>query len=83
MNAKDKQLEVSRSMKVTLMQKKTRFQTLESYLSTVDENGKPKDISSRCADLDFIMNEELGQYSLMNFYSTQLFIDKKVLYSFS
>ncbi|XP_041979213.1 DNA repair protein RAD50 [Aricia agestis] len=60
-NAKDKQLEVSRSMKVTAYQnKKTKFQTLDSFLSVVDEKGKTKDISSRCADLDFVMHEELG-----------------------
>ncbi|KAJ0176692.1 hypothetical protein K1T71_007871 [Dendrolimus kikuchii] len=59
-NAKDKLLEVTRSMKVTAMQKKTRFQTLESFLSVIDENGTTKDVSSRCADLDFVMNEELG-----------------------
>ncbi|KOB70029.1 putative RAD50-like protein [Operophtera brumata] len=46
-NAKDKQLEVSRSMKVTALKNKTRFQTLESLLSTIDENGTTKDISSR------------------------------------
>ncbi|XP_049873545.1 DNA repair protein RAD50 [Pectinophora gossypiella] len=61
MNAKDKQLEVSRTMKVTaLAKKKTKFQTLDSFLSMIDERGNTKDISSRCADLDFIMNEELG-----------------------
>ncbi|XP_059049684.1 DNA repair protein RAD50 [Achroia grisella] len=61
MNAKDKQLEVSRSMRVTaLHNKKTKFQTLDSFLSIVDEGGKTKDISSRCADLDFVMFEELG-----------------------
>ncbi|XP_050682085.1 DNA repair protein RAD50 [Leptidea sinapis] len=60
-NAKDKQLEVSRSMRVTaLAKKKTQFKTLDSFLSVIDENGKPKDISSRCADLDLVMHEELG-----------------------
>lgn len=60
-NAKDKQLEVTRSMKVTaLAKKKTKFQTLDSFLSTVDESGKTKDVSSRCADLDILMHEELG-----------------------
>ncbi|CAG9786668.1 unnamed protein product [Diatraea saccharalis] len=60
-NAKDKQLEVSRSMRVTALQKKkTKFQTLDSFLSVIDEAGKTKDISSRCADLDFVMFEELG-----------------------
>ncbi|XP_038209625.1 DNA repair protein RAD50 [Zerene cesonia] len=60
-NAKDKQLEVSRSMRVTALQKKkTKFQTLDSFLSVIDENGKAKDISSRCADLDIVMHEELG-----------------------
>ncbi|CAH0398401.1 unnamed protein product [Chilo suppressalis] len=60
-NAKDKQLEVSRSMKVTAQhKKKTKFQTLDSFLSVIDESGKTKDISSRCADLDFVMFEELG-----------------------
>lgn len=65
-NAKDKQLEVSRSMRVTAYQnKKPKFQTLDSFLSVVDDNGKTKDISSRCADLDFVMHEELG---LLKFY---------------
>ncbi|XP_053609977.1 DNA repair protein RAD50 [Plodia interpunctella] len=60
-NAKDEQLEVSRSMKVTALQKKkTKFQTLDSFLSIIDVNGKTKDISSRCADLDFVMYEQLG-----------------------
>ncbi|XP_063825503.1 DNA repair protein RAD50 [Ostrinia nubilalis] len=60
-NAKDKQLEVSRSMRVTALQKKkTKFQTLDSFLSVLDDAGKTKDISSRCADLDFVMYEELG-----------------------
>lgn len=60
-NAKDKQLEVSRSMKVTCLKQKTRFQTLDSFLSVIDESGKTKDISSRCADLDFVLREELGK----------------------
>lgn len=61
MNAKDKQLEVSRSMRVTAFKnKKPKFQTLDSFLSVVDASGKTKDISSRCADLDFVMHEELG-----------------------
>lgn len=47
-------------MKVTALKNKSRFQTLESFLSTVDENGTTKDISSRCADLDSVMYEELG-----------------------
>ncbi|KAI5644326.1 AAA domain-containing protein [Phthorimaea operculella] len=60
-NAKNKQLEVSRSMKVTaLAKKKTVFKTLDSFLSVVDENGGVKDISSRCTDLDRVMLEELG-----------------------
>ncbi|CAH2096290.1 unnamed protein product [Euphydryas editha] len=60
-NAKDKQLEVSRSMRVTAYQnKKPKFQTLDSFLSVVDDNGKTKDISSRCADLDVVMHEEIG-----------------------
>ncbi|KAG6456966.1 hypothetical protein O3G_MSEX010045 [Manduca sexta] len=60
-NAKDKQLEVTRSMKVTcLAKKKTKFQTLDSFLSILDESGKAKDVSSRCADLDSVMHEELG-----------------------
>ncbi|XP_046965547.1 DNA repair protein RAD50 [Vanessa cardui] len=60
-NAKDKQLEVSRSMKVTAYHnKKPKFQTLDTFLSIVDDNGKTKDLSSRCADLDFMMHEELG-----------------------
>ncbi|XP_045773017.1 DNA repair protein RAD50 [Maniola jurtina] len=60
-NAKDKQLEVSRSMRVTAFKnKKPKFQTLDSFLSVVDASGKTKDISSRCADLDFVMHEELG-----------------------
>lgn len=49
-------------MKVTCLKQKTRFQTLDSFLSVIDENGKTKDISSRCADLDFVMREELGLY---------------------
>lgn len=50
-------------MKVTAYQnKKPKFQTLDSFLSVVDENGRAKDISSRCADLDFVMHEELGLY---------------------
>lgn len=61
MNAKDKQLEVSRSMRVTAFKnKKPKFQTLDSFLSVIDASGKTKDISSRCADLDFVMHEELG-----------------------
>lgn len=60
-NAKDKQLEVSRSMRVTAFKnKKPKFQTLDSFLSVIDASGKTKDISSRCADLDFVMHEELG-----------------------
>lgn len=48
-------------MRVTAYQnKKPKFQTLDSFLSVVDDNGKTKDISSRCADLDFVMHEELG-----------------------
>lgn len=50
-------------MKVTaLAKKKTKFQTLDSFLSVIDESGNTKDISSRCADLDFMLNEELGSY---------------------
>lgn len=49
-------------MCVTVMAKKTKFQTLDSFLSIIDESGKPKDISSRCADLDFMLHEELGNY---------------------
>lgn len=50
-------------MRVTAyLNKKPKFQTLESFLSVVDESGKTKDISSRCADLDFVMHEELGRY---------------------
>ncbi|XP_026327377.1 DNA repair protein RAD50 isoform X2 [Hyposmocoma kahamanoa] len=49
-NAKDKQLEVSRSMKVTCLKQKTRFQTLDSFLSVIDETGKTKDISSRISE---------------------------------
>lgn len=64
-NAKDKQLEVSRSMKVTLSRNKSKFQTLEAFLSTIDGNGTTKDISSRCADLDFVMYEELGMLLLL------------------
>lgn len=62
MNSKDKQLEVARSMKVTaLPNKKSKFQTLDSFLSIIDEEGNPKDISSRCADLDFMIQAELGK----------------------
>lgn len=54
-------------MKVTaLAKKKTKFQTLDSFLSVIDEMGNTKDISSRCADLDFVMHEELGM--LCHFY---------------
>lgn len=68
-NAKDKQLEVSRSMRVTaLAKKKTKFQTLDSFLSVIDETGNTKDISSRCADLDFVMYEELGMLLKPYFY---------------
>ncbi|KPI94471.1 DNA repair protein RAD50 [Papilio xuthus] len=60
-NAKDEQLEIARSMKVTALQKKkSKFQTLDSFLSVIDEKGKTKDISSRCADLDSMMYEQLG-----------------------
>ncbi|XP_072949132.1 DNA repair protein RAD50-like [Epargyreus clarus] len=60
-NAKDRKLEVTRSMKVTALQKKkTKFQTLDSFLSIIDESGKTTDVSSRCADLDSVMHEELG-----------------------
>ncbi|GBP22396.1 DNA repair protein RAD50 [Eumeta japonica] len=59
-SAKEKILSVARTMKVTALPKKTTFKTLESFLSTVDETGKCEDISSRCADLDLIINEELG-----------------------
>ncbi|XP_063536306.1 DNA repair protein RAD50-like isoform X2 [Cydia strobilella] len=60
-NANDKQLEVSRSMKVTCMaKKKPVFKTLDSFLSVIDEQGRVKDISSRCADLDSVMHLELG-----------------------
>lgn len=48
-------------MRVTAFKnKKPKFQTLDSFLSVVDASGKTKDISSRCADLDFVMHEELG-----------------------
>lgn len=66
-------------MKVTAMKNKTKFQTLESYLSTVDENGKTKDISSRCADLDFIMNEELGKLLIETYMF--LYVTHHVLYN--
>lgn len=59
-NAKEDKLEVSRSMRVTALAKKTKFQTLDSFLSVIDENGKTKDISSRCADLDTVLHEQLG-----------------------
>ncbi|CAK1580166.1 unnamed protein product [Parnassius mnemosyne] len=60
-NAKDEQLEIARSMRVTALQKKkSKFQTLDSFLSLIDEKGKTKDISSRCADLDSMMYEQLG-----------------------
>ncbi|KPJ15214.1 DNA repair protein RAD50 [Papilio machaon] len=60
-NAKDEQLEIARSMRVTALQKKkSKFQTLDSFLSVIDEKGKTKDISSRCADLDSMMYEQLG-----------------------
>lgn len=77
-NAKDKQLEVSRSMKVTCLKQKTRFQTLESFLSVIDEGGKAKDISSRCADLDFVMREELGVYL---FYFILFFKKSQILFA--
>lgn len=60
-------------MKVTaLAKKKTKFQTLDSFLSVIDETGNTKDISSRCADLDFVMHEELGRTFLC-------FLEKKFL----
>jgi hypothetical protein len=65
LNAKDKQLEVSRSMRVTVQKKKSKFQTLDSFLSVIDALGKTKDISSRCADLDYVMFEELGKTELL------------------
>lgn len=73
-------------MRVTaLAKKKTKFQTLDSFLSVIDETGKTKDISSRCADLDFVMYEELGMlfqlifYKLAFFYA--LFIFTKMLWN--
>lgn len=52
-------------MKVTALQKKkSKFQTLDSFLSVIDNKGKTKDISSRCADLDSMMYEQLGNYLL-------------------
>ncbi|CAH2048564.1 unnamed protein product, partial [Iphiclides podalirius] len=60
-NAKDEQLEIARSMRVTALQKKkSKFQTLDSFLSLINEKGKTRDISSRCADLDSMMFEQLG-----------------------
>ncbi|XP_068633110.1 DNA repair protein RAD50-like [Battus philenor] len=60
-NGKDEQLEIARSMRVTALEKKkSKFQTLDSFLSVIDEKGKTKDISSRCADLDSVMYEQLG-----------------------
>lgn len=57
-------------MRVTAyLNKKAKFQTLESFLSVIDESGKTKDISSRCADLDFVMHEELGKYKVVQSYS--------------
>lgn len=77
MNAKDKQLDVSRSMKVTaLPKKKSTFKTLDSFLSTVDEQGKTKDISSRCADLDFMIYEELGM--IFSFQGKKAYFRRKL-----
>lgn len=60
MNAKNQNMEVSRSMKVTVQKKKTTFRTLDSLLSITNESGKTKDISKRCADLDSVLHDELG-----------------------
>ncbi|KAJ8731456.1 hypothetical protein PYW07_004620 [Mythimna separata] len=59
-NSKDKNMEVTRSMKVVLQKKKASFRTLDSLLSVTDENGKKKEISKRCADLDAVLHDELG-----------------------
>lgn len=55
-------MEVTRSMKVVLQKKKASFRTLDSLLSITDENGKTKDISKRCADLDAVLHDELGMF---------------------
>lgn len=73
MNAKDKQLEVTRSMKVTcLPKKKSKFQTLDSFLSIIEDDGITKDVSSRCADLDSVMNEQLGTFFICCLNSTSI-----------
>lgn len=60
LNAKQQNMEVSRSLKVVLQKKKSSFRTLDSLLSITDENGHTKDISKRCADLDSVLYDELG-----------------------
>lgn len=55
-------MEVSRSMKVIVQKKKTTFRTLDSLLSITNEQGQTKDISKRCADLDSVLHDELGEY---------------------
>ncbi|XP_026734209.1 DNA repair protein RAD50 [Trichoplusia ni] len=60
LNSKSRNMEVTRSMKVVLQKKKASFRTLDSLLSITDENGKTKDISKRCADLDAVLHDELG-----------------------
>lgn len=58
-----------------MAKKKPVFKTLDSFLSVIDENGRVKDISSRCADLDSVMHQELGKWTLTHMY---LFIHIKV-----
>ncbi|CAB3221833.1 unnamed protein product [Arctia plantaginis] len=60
LNAKNQNMEVSRSMKVIVQKKKTTFRTLDSLLSITNEQGQTKDISKRCADLDSVLHDELG-----------------------
>ncbi|CAH0691791.1 unnamed protein product [Spodoptera exigua] len=59
-NAQNKNMEVTRSMKVVLQKKKATFRTLDSLLSVTTETGKTKDISKKCADLDAVLHDELG-----------------------
>ncbi|KAF9823097.1 hypothetical protein SFRURICE_018250 [Spodoptera frugiperda] len=59
-NAQNKNMEVTRSMKVVLQKKKATFRTLDSLLSVTNETGKTKDISKKCADLDAVLHDELG-----------------------
>lgn len=51
---------VSRSMQVQSKEKKSTFKTLDASISRKDSRGQHKEISSRCAEIDQVMYEELG-----------------------